>query len=431
MVDTRNYIRQVIDENRNGEQSGLFSVCSANEYVIRSAVRYAKKHQRPVIFEATANQVNQFGGYTGMEPVHYKDLVQRIAQEEGMDPGLFILGGDHLGPLVWSSLPEKEAMVLASQLVRDYTLAGFSKIHLDTSMRLGDDDPHAPLPLETSARRAALLAKVVDQALAEQADAGRPVLILGSEVPVPGGSQDHADHVAVTKAEDFQEQFMSYRAIFDEEGLSFDDVVAFVVQPGVEFGDDFVLMYEPEAASALVKALKDCPGVAFEGHSTDYQTADKLRSLVADGVAILKVGPALTFAVREALFLLEEIERILIRDTSRLSAFKACLRKTMDSKPEYWDRYYSGSSDEIDYKKMYSYSDRSRYYMADKAVLEAIGKMMGNLQGSIPPALISQYFPRQYARFMAGEMDADALSLICDRVADVLDDYAFACGWFD
>ena len=47
----------------------------------------------------------------------------------------------------------------------------------------------------------------------------------------------------------------------------------------------------------------------FEAHSTDYQTPAALAALVRDHFAILKVGPALTFALREALWALDCIER--------------------------------------------------------------------------------------------------------------------------
>ena len=51
-----------------------------------------------------------------------------------------MLGGDHLGPYVWRAEPADEAMAKARDLVRDYVAAGYTKIHLDASMRLGGDD---------------------------------------------------------------------------------------------------------------------------------------------------------------------------------------------------------------------------------------------------------------------------------------------------
>ena len=65
-----------------------------------------------------------------------------------------------------------------------------------------------------------------------------------------------------------------------------------------------------EAGAAIASPPHDhaYPSLVFEGHSTDYQQEQSLRMLVEDGVAILKVGPGLTFAMREALFGLAYID---------------------------------------------------------------------------------------------------------------------------
>ena len=82
-----------------------------------------------------------------------------------------------------------------------------------------------------------------------------------------------------------------------------------VVQPGVEYGDDHIFDYDRAAAAELSRFITTQPGLVYEAHSTDYQTPAALRALVEDHFAILKVGPALTFAYREAVFALELIER--------------------------------------------------------------------------------------------------------------------------
>ena len=119
------------------------------------------------LIEATANQVNQFGGYTGMLPVDFKNLVMEMAKEIGVDESLIILAGDHLGPLTWAGEPEAEAMAKAEELVRQFVLAGFTKIHLDTSMKLGDDSKEEMLETEVIARRGVRLYKVCMEAYAE------------------------------------------------------------------------------------------------------------------------------------------------------------------------------------------------------------------------------------------------------------------------
>ena len=413
---------------RQRGQRGLFCVCSASELVLRAAVRHAAAWGYTVSIEATANQVDQFGGYTGLRPADYAQKVEELARAEGLPRDRLVLGGDHLGPLTWCGLPEAEAMARAEELVRAYVLAGFEKIHIDTSMRLGDDDPGAPLDVELCARRGARLARAVWDAFAqrrrERPDSPRPVLVIGSEVPIPGGSRVHEDSVAPTAPGDFRRQLSAFRGAFDRAGVPFDDVAAFVVQPGVEFGDDFVCQYDPAAAAGLMASRQGEP-VVFEGHSTDYQTQRSLSALVNDGVSILKVGPALTFALREGLFLLEAVEREL--HTAHPSGFREALLAAMDADDRSWRRYYAGTAEEIAYKKLYSYSDRCRYYLPQPGPQRAIGALLENLV-EIPPALLSQYLPRQYQRCMEGRLKAGALPVLCDRVGDVLESYARACG---
>lgn len=422
-------MKQIVEQNNQGKTIGLYSVCSANPYVIRAGIRDAVTFHYPIIVESTANQVNQFGGYTGMKPSDFASFVKKIAAEEELDTSNLILGGDHLGPLTWTDKPEAEAMALAKDLVFAYASMGYTKIHLDTSMKVADD-PSGKLDPHVCARRGAILAQEVERGFQQyqgnHPHALHPALVVGSEVPIPGGSQEHEDSLTPTNPNDFLEQVAIYREAFSAKGLHFDDVCAFVVQPGVEFGDDFVFQYERGKAQKLMQALKKEKGLVFEGHSTDYQTITSLSHMVEDGVAILKVGPAFTFRLRETLFLLEEIEKILHPSNKGCSNFKQVLLETMDDNPKYWKKYYQGTEKEIAYKKLYSYSDRCRYYLPEEPITKAIETLLGNLP-SIPEALLSQYLPIQYARFMNNQIASDATSIIIDAIQQACHDYAKAC----
>lgn len=300
-------LHQMMENRRNGKKEGIPSYCSANKYVLEAALERAKALNRPTLIEATANQVNQFGGYTGMRPKDFKDLVTGMAKEMDVDTDLLILAGDHLGPLTWSDEPEKEAMKKAEDLVREFVEAGFTKIHLDTSMKLGDDPKTEMLATEVIARRGVKLYKACidsyEKLKKTDPDAMRPVFIIGSEVPIPGGAQEAEEEVSVTRPEDFRDTVDTYKRIFAEEGAkeAWKDIIAVVVQPGVEFGDAQVFYYDRENAKDLCESLKDYPEIVFEGHSTDYQSRKCLKEMVEDGIAILKVGPALTFGLRESL----------------------------------------------------------------------------------------------------------------------------------
>ena len=125
-----NPVQTLLQGRGRGRQKGIYACCSANEYVVRAAIRRARERNTVVLVEATANQVNQDGGYTGMTPTDFRAFLDRLAAEEGMPRERVFCGGDHLGPLTWRNLPEAEAMPRALTLVRSYVLAGFIKIHI-------------------------------------------------------------------------------------------------------------------------------------------------------------------------------------------------------------------------------------------------------------------------------------------------------------
>ena len=132
-------------------------------------------------------------------------------------------------------------------------------------------------------------------------------------MPTPGGATETIEHLAVTRPEAAEATLQVHREAFAAAGTeaAFRRVIALVVQPGVEFGLANVVAYRPEQARSLSAALADMPGLVFEAHSTDYQPPAALAALVRDGFAILKVGPALTFALREALYRLDQIATAL------------------------------------------------------------------------------------------------------------------------
>ena len=201
-----------------------------------------------------------------------------------------------------------------------------------------------------------------------------------------------------------------------------------VVQPGVEFDHDAVVDYDPAKASKLVDWLKVQPeAIVFEAHSTDYQLPKAYVELVRDGFAILKVGPGLTFAMREALDALEAMESQLV-DATKLSGMSAAVEATKLREPENWLPYYTGTPEQQKLWRRYSYSDRVRYYWGRPEVAAAVERLIANLSAvKIPESMLSAYLPAQYLRLRAGQIAGDPESLVVDRVRDVLRDYANAC----
>ena len=366
------YLDSIISAQKRGEARGVTSICSANGWVLKTAMQMGGT----VLIESTCNQVNQFGGYTGMTPVDFVRFVKGIADENHFPHENIILGGDHLGPNVWQNEPAELAMQKSTEMIRQYIRAGFQKIHLDCSMRLADD-PDGALDPYTSAKRASLLAKVAEESRMDGLPA--PLYIIGTEVPIPGGAWEHEVGVQVTRVENVQQTIDITHEAFIHSGLesAWERVIAIVVQPGVEFGDDFFLQYDPHKVEDLSRFIEKQPMV-YEAHSTDYQSQNDLRNLVSDHFAILKVGPELTFAYREAIFALAKMEDDLFPQSQRSNLVQV-LDDVMVNNPQHWQKYLHGTPEQISYARKFGLSDRIRYYWTYPQVQTAMGIMIKNL----------------------------------------------------
>ena len=430
----QNALTKIVTIQKSGKAVGIYSACSANSFVIEAVLKKGLEDNSCVLIESTANQCDQFGGYTGMKPIDFKNYVYEIADKLGFDKNKIFLGGDHLGPLTWTSLNEKEAMANSEVLIDAYVSAGFTKIHVDTSMKVADDDPNVRLSDETIARRGVHLVKVAENAykklLETNPDAVELVYIVGSEVPIPGGSQAAVDEgVQVTKVEDFAATMNTFKDTFEKEGISdvWDRVLGIVVQPGVEEKDSGCTEYDRSKAVELAKAIRTIPDLVFEGHSTDYQTKIKLREMVEDGVAILKVGPGLTFAAREGLYALSFIEDEACKANGKTpSNFREVLDAEMLKNDKHWKKHYHGTDAEIALKRKYSFSDRSRYYYTTDAVKAAIDTLLDNLKDGCPLNLLSQFMPIQYTKVREGVLKNDPKELVLDRIGNTIDEYLYA-----
>ncbi len=419
-------VQSLIAAHRRGENVGLYSVCCSHEQVLRAAMQVALAHGTVLLIEATSNQVDQFGGYTGMTPPQYRDYVLELADAEGFPRDRLILGGDHLGPNAWQKRPAAEAMVHARELIRAYVAAGFHKIHLDCSMSCADDP--TPLPDEIVAARSAELARIAERT-AREAGLPPPVYVIGTEVPVPGGEASLEAGLAVTTPAAAARTLEIHRRAFLEPDLApaWQRVIAMVVQPGVDFDHSSVHDYDPAAAHALSEFVETQPRIVFEAHSTDYQTEAALHALVRDHFAILKVGPAATFALREALFALAAIEDELLPASQR-SHLVDVLDRCMVEHPRYWKAHYQGDEHQLRLLRRYALSDRCRYYWGEPEVREAVDTLVSNLRRTPPPrTLLSQFLPEQQRAIESGRLSADPEALIQHKVAGRLAEYARAC----
>lgn len=403
---------------------GITSVCSAHPLVIEAALLRAAREDEAVLLEATCNQVNQEGGYTGMTPKDFRQFVEKIAASVGFPVDRIILGGDHLGPNPWRKLPADEAMARAEAMITAYVEAGFEKLHLDTSMGCAGEP--VALADDLTAARAARLAKAAEETVS-RIGGKSPVYIIGTEVPPPGGATHALDDIELTRPEAALRTLAVHQAAFATVGVevALERVIGIVVQPGVEFGNENVVLYRPERAQGLIAALGKMPGLLFEAHSTDYQQTAQLSGLVDGGFGILKVGPGLTFALREALYGLDAIRRVLA-PSAQGSSLPEVMETVMLDTPEHWAGHYGGTAADQKLQRHYSYSDRIRYYWPDTRVSAAVEELFAQLPATIPETLISQHLGRIYPDVVAGRVKPSARALCLAAIDAALSPYSHA-----
>ncbi|UFS68103.1 D-tagatose-bisphosphate aldolase, class II, non-catalytic subunit (plasmid) [Paracoccus denitrificans] len=422
---TDNPLKSIAEWRDRPGPSGIPSICTAHPMAIEAAMRCTAPTPLPLLIEATCNQVNQDGGYTGMTPADFRRFVEEIAARTGFPLEHLILGGDHLGPNPWKSLPADQAMAKAEVMIRAFAAAGFTKLHLDCSMGCAGE----PVALDDAqtAARAARLAAAAEEARPQGGIA--PVYVIGTEVPIPGGAMEEIEGLELTSPGAALATFQVHCRAFADAGQqdAFTRVVGLVVQPGVEFGNHNVIDYDPAAARDLSAVLAQMPGVVFEAHSTDYQTRGALTALVRDGFAILKVGPGLTFVLREALYGLDAIAEELFPGRRRRSLRQATEAVMLEA-PGNWDRYYHGPEAERALQRHFSYSDRIRYYWPQPGAERAVDELFALLDGvELPETLIAQYLGGLYPEVRAGRLPPRARDLALAAVERLAQDYVAAC----
>jgi D-tagatose-1,6-bisphosphate aldolase subunit GatZ/KbaZ len=422
--------RELLRSNRLSGTGGIYAVCSAHPAVIEAAVKQSLEDGSVLVVESTSSQVNQFGGYTGLTSGQFAQLVHSAARSAGLPAERVLFGADHSGPFPWRNEASVSALGKACTLVRDCVLAGYQKIHLDASMPCADDGKG--ITERTVAERAAILCQAAEEAHRELPPDSQLVYVVGTEVPAPGGESVDAHSPVVTKAEEAQRTLETFRVAFVERGLSsaWERVIALVVQPGVDFGSNAIFGYDRAKAQSLSAALSEHPGIVFEAHSTDYQSPQALARMVEDHFAILKVGPWLTFAFREAVLALGAVERELFTTRSKreISHVREALEAAMMRDPTHWRSYYRGDEDEVRRDLIYGYSDRCRYYWPQPAVQVEIARLFDNLgDRPIPLTLISQYLPLEYEAIRSGELQAVPARMVQYHIRRVLRVYADAC----
>lgn len=378
-------LRQIIARNRAGEPVAIPSVCTAHPEALEASLTLAETLDQPIVVEATSNQVNQDGGYTGLRPAEFISFVKEIAAKSHVRHERILFGGDHLGPQAWHKLPAEQAMDKAHRMVADYAAAGFTKIHLDCSE--GCQGEPAQLPDEITATRSAALAAT---ALKHTPAPDQLLFVIGTEVPPPGGARtdDHGD-ITPTTPDSAKSTLAAHRAAFQAANIPLDLIGGLVVQPGVEFSPMEVHHLPLSRDPGLLTALADWPNVCLEAHSTDYQHPDAYPRLAELGFAFQKVGPALTFAWREALYALDTIRAQ--NGWAKGRSLPDTMEEVMLQNPAYWQAHIHGSDQRL--QRHFGLADRIRYYWPDARAQAAVDRLLTDLQDKrLPDPLLLAHF---------------------------------------
>ena len=404
----------IVSRNRAGETAAIPSVCSAQPDVLRASLRWAQRKDRPIVIEATSNQVNQDGGYTGKTPIDFVNDIRAMATGNRIDQERIVLGGDHLGPQAWRNLPAEEAMKKAEVLVADYVTAGFGKIHLDCSE--GCKGEPAQLPDETTADRTARLASVCENASTNQ----DILYVIGTEVPPPGGARvDESGDIPATTPEVAADTLAAHDRAFAAIGL--DSIKAriagLVVQPGVEFSPTQVHHMPPDRDPELAQVLGNWPNLCLEAHSTDYQKPEIFSRLAELGFAFQKVGPALTFAYRQALYSLDTALSI----SGQGVGLSDIMEDIMVSDPKYWTGHYEKENRTARHVGL---ADRIRYYWPHPKAAAAVNALRTQAgQSKLPDPLLWQVFAPEVLERAESLQGEQVQRLIDAQIELALDPY--------
>ena len=419
-------LRKIVDCNRNGQGCAITSVCSAHETVLIAALALARETNTPILVEATSNQVNQFGGYTGMTPKDFIGFVRGLMKKLDVDDDLVVFGGDHLGPQCWKDKDAETAMALAHDMMRAYVEAGFTKIHLDCSEGCAGEPRQ--VDDRTSAVRAADLAATCEK---YAPDKDKLVYIIGTEVPPPGGARQDDGHSGLrpTHPQDAVKTIEVHKAEFAGRTHTgaWGRVIGVVVQPGVEFGALDIDRFDTASPNALSAALRDYPSVCFEAHSTDFQYPDVYPELGRRNFAILKVGPALTFAYRSAVYALDFLREWLVPAHGH-KRVPEVMEELMLAAPDYWRNHYAGEGVTLRNQLHFGYADRIRYLWPQPDARESVETLIQDLSGlaALDP-MIAQYFSKSVMEMArADTTHAWPVALIIAAIQEELQPY-FRC----
>jgi D-tagatose-1,6-bisphosphate aldolase subunit GatZ/KbaZ len=345
----------------------LPSFCTSNDDVIETIFDFCKIFNLPLLIECTSNQVNQFGGYSGLNTKSFKKNILKISKIKKFKKKKLYIGADHLGPLPWMNLKEDKAMLNAKKLFKDTINCNFDKIHIDTGMMLKSD---IILPRKKIIDRCLEIFKLCNKNKIKNI-----FFVFGTEVPIAGGGK--IKQIKPTKLQSIKEEIKYYKMIKKNFSL--------VIEPGIGFENDFIK--KPSFKNFKKKNnFSKRQHISFEAHSTDYQSILSLKKLVKNNFKFLKVGPELTYNYLKAILIMEKLEKKYYK--KNYSSIKKILLSEMNKNKPLWNKYYKKN---INFLKLNSLLDRARYFWNKNKVVKAKETLIKNINNIDTEVLLKKF----------------------------------------
>ena len=129
------YIKSLINKGIT-----LLCISPISPEVIHAGLLSAKNKAKPLVFIASLNQVDIDGGYTGLTPRKFKELINNLRKELNIESPI-ILEADHVGPWlkddhVYKRLNYEDSLNLVMKSIEEIIRAGYDIIHIDTTIDL-------------------------------------------------------------------------------------------------------------------------------------------------------------------------------------------------------------------------------------------------------------------------------------------------------
>ncbi len=359
-------------KEKTGIPITIFAACPNSRAVIRASIRSAKRNKAPIKFAATLNQVDQDGGYTGMNQKKFVNTIRMEAESVNFN-GPVIVAIDHGGPWLrdnhrterWSL---ERTMVWVKQSFRDAIDAGYDLIHVDPTVDITLPEGEM-ISIRVVVDRTVELIAHCEQHRREKGI--KPIAYEVGTEEVHGGLAD----LGV-----FREFFELLKKGLQNAGYR-DVWPCFVV--GKVGTDLHTTLFDPVAARSIVKIAGQY-GSLIKGHYSD--NVENPQDYPASGIGAANIGPEFTEREYDGLMELDDLEQKLVSEgrLDRKSGVKEALWQAVIDSGR-WKKWVSGEESPADFssitavRQLWLVKTGCRYIWEAPSVVEARDQLYENL----------------------------------------------------